>query len=92
VDEGRWLHGDTIGYTRTTNDREIDLAPVSVPVAKGTVATVPMESKWVDRGWKSETKTTTGKLGAGIVATKTVLDLDCAVWAVPAPMLALALP
>lgn len=90
IDEGRWLHGDTIGYTRTSNDREIDLAPVPVPDRSGTVDTVPLESKWVDRGWKSEARTITGKYGRGIVATKTVLDLEGAVWAVPAPLLALA--
>jgi len=91
VDEGRWLHGDTIGYARTTNDREVDLAPVPVPTPRGTATTVPLESKWVDRGWKSEARTITGKFGMGIVATKTVLDLSGSVWAVPAPMLALAL-
>jgi len=91
LDEGRWLHGDTIGYTRTGGDKEVDLAPVLVPSESDTASTVPIESKWVDRGWKSEARTITGKYGRGIVATKTILDLSGDVWAVPAPMLALAL-
>jgi predicted AAA+ superfamily ATPase len=91
VDEGRWLHGDTIGYFRTGNDNEIDLAPVPVPSAIGAADTVPLESKWVDRSWKSESRTIGATFDRGIVATKTVLDLDGAVWAVPAPMVALAL-
>jgi len=91
LDEGRWLHGDTIGYTRTGGDKEVDLAPVAVPSECDTASTVPIESKWVDRGWKSEARTITGKYGRGIVATKTILDLSGDVWAVPAPMLALAL-
>jgi predicted AAA+ superfamily ATPase len=89
--EGRWLHGDTIGYARTSTQREVDLAPVGVSSSQGPVLTVPIESKWVDRGWKSEARTITGKFGRGIVATKTVLDLEGPVWAVPAPVLALAL-
>lgn len=91
LEEGRWLHGDTIGYVRTSNDKEIDMAPVPVPTAAGPTETVPLESKWVDRGWKSEARTITGKYGRGIVATKTILDLTGDVWAVPAPLLALVL-
>lgn len=91
LDEGRWLHGDTIGYTRTGGDREIDLAPVTVPSPDGATSTTPIECKWVDRGWKGEARTITGRFGYGIVATKTLLDLDGPVWAVPAPLLAAAL-
>lgn len=91
MDEGRWLHGDTVGFYRTESDKEIDLAPVPIPAAAGSAETVPLESKWVDRGWKSETRSLGGKYGRGIVATKTALDLGGPVWAVPAPMLALAL-
>jgi hypothetical protein len=78
-------------HARTNNDREVDLAPVAVPADGGAAFTVPIESNWVDCGWKSEARTITGKYGCGIIATKTVLDLSGEVWAVPAPMLALAL-
>lgn len=89
--EGRWLAGDTIGYARTSNDREIDLAPVSLPSAAGTVMSVPIESKWVSRGWKSEARVIMGKYQRGILATKSILDTSGEVWAVPAPLLALTL-
>ena len=91
LEEGRWVSGDTIGYARTLNDREIDLAPISVPSAAGPVTTVPVESKWVDHGWKSEALTINGKFGRGILATKSVLDVTGRVWAVPAPLVALLL-
>ncbi|MFI5931678.1 AAA family ATPase [Actinoplanes sp. NPDC051494] len=91
LDEGRWVSGDTIGYTRTTSDKEIDFAPVSIPSAEGASSTVPLESKWVDQGWRGEARTIDGKYGSGILATKTILDTSHRVWAVPAPLLSLLL-
>lgn len=91
IEEGRWVSGDTIGYARTLADREIDLAPVSIPSAAGPIPTTPVESKWVDHGWKGEAKTIEGKYGRGILATKSVLDVSGDVWAVPAPLVALML-
>ncbi len=89
LDEGRWISGDTIGYVRTATENEIDLAPVPLPSAAGRVTTVPIESKWVDQGWRSEARTIDGKFGRGILATKTILDTSNRVWAVPAPLLSL---
>lgn len=91
LEEGRWVSGDTIGYVRTASDREIDLGPITVPSAAGPAKTVPIESKWVDHGWKGEAKTIDGKFGRGILATKSVLDVTGDVWAVPAPLVALLL-
>lgn len=91
LEEGRWVSGDTIGYVRTTSDREIDLSPTTVPSAAGPVTSVPIESKWVDHAWKNEAKTIDGKFHHGILATKSVLDLTGQVWAVPAPLVALLL-
>lgn len=91
LEEGRWVSGDTVGFARTLTDREVDLAPVTIPSAAGPVITTPIESKWVDRGWKSEAKTVAGKYGRGILATKSVLDVSGDVWAVPAPLVALLL-
>lgn len=88
---GRWLASDTIGYTRTKSGGEIDLLPVVVPSAGGTQTTVPMESKWVDTGWRAEARAIEAKYGAGIVATQSILDLDHPSWAVPAPLVALLL-
>ena len=69
--------------------RDLDLGPVTVPSTNGPVATVPLESKWVEQGWKSEARTIDAKFGRGILATKSALDTTGNVWAVPAPLLAL---
>ena len=89
LEEGRWASGDTIGYVRTASDNEVDLGPVTVPSSAGSGLTVPVESKWVDQGWKSEARTIDGKFGRGILATKSILDLTGNIWAVPAPLVAL---
>jgi len=91
LDEGRWPADDTIGYARTASGGEVDLAPVRVPTTSGSAWTTPIESKWVDTQWQGEARTLNGRYGCGILATKSVLDLDGPVWAVPAPLLALLL-
>ena len=91
LEEGRWVTGDTIGYVRTSGEHEVDLGPVTVPSADGPVATVPLETKWVEAGWKSEARTIDAKFGHGILATKSILDTTGTIWAVPAPLLALLL-
>jgi hypothetical protein len=91
LEEGRWLSADTRGYSRTKSGNEIDLAPVSVPTSAGVDATVPLECKWVDQGWRSAARTIDGKYGRGILATKSILDTSANIWAVPAPLIALLL-
>lgn len=88
LDEGRWIADDTIGYLRTDSGNEIDLSPVRVPTADGANATVPVESKWVDTGWRGEARVIEARFGRGIVATKSILDLNHPSWAVPAPIVA----
>jgi hypothetical protein len=61
------------------------------PVYERPVPTVPLESKWVEQGWKCEARTIDAKFGRGILATKSVLDTTGGSWAVPAPLLALLL-
>ncbi|MCL2090008.1 MAG: AAA family ATPase [Micrococcales bacterium] len=90
LDEGRWAVDDTIGYTRTES-AEVDLAPVRVPTTSGSATTTPLESKWIDTGWQRDARVLQGKYGGGVLATKSVLDLTRAVWAVPAPLVALLL-
>jgi hypothetical protein len=88
---GRWVAGDTIGYARTSSGSEIDFGPVSVPTPAGVSRTTPLESKWVDAGWRSEARTLENEYHAGILATKSELDLRHPTWAVPAPLVALLL-
>ncbi|MCK9876533.1 AAA family ATPase [Frankia sp. Ag45/Mut15] len=87
-DEGRWIADDTIGYSRTGSGAEIDLGPVRVPSPAGPMMTTPIESKWIDSGWRSEARRIEGKYGRGILATKSILELDGPVRAIPAPMVA----
>lgn len=91
LQEGRLVHGDTTGYLRTQSSQEVDLCPVQVPTASGPRSTVPIESKWVSRNWRSEAKVMENKYHAGIVATRNILDLEHETWAIPAPLVALLL-
>ncbi len=91
LDEGRWVSADTIGYLRTGSGNEVDLCPVRVPSEAGARWTVPLESKWVDTGWRGTSKVIEARFSRGIVATKSILDLDHPAWAVPVPLVALLL-
>jgi len=53
--------------------------------------TTPIESKWMTVGWRSEARTIEGKFARGIVATRTITDLQHPSRAVPAPAVALLL-
>jgi hypothetical protein len=53
--------------------------------------TTPVEAKWVTTGWRSEARTIEGKFVRGIVATRTIIDLQHPTWALPAPLVALLL-
>lgn len=90
-EEGRWVSGDTIGYARTLSGREVDFSPVAVRTSTGSFRTIPIESKWVGEGWRSESRVMAGKYASGIIATKSVLDCTDNVWAIPTPLLMLLL-
>lgn len=85
---GRWFSQDTIGYLRTQSGKEIDFAPVPLPSAAGQVASTPLESKWVAQGWRSEALVMENRLHRGVMATRTIVDTDHDVWALPAPVVA----
>ena len=91
LDEGRLVAGDTIGYVRTGGGNEVDFGPVPIPGNAGAELSVPLESKWVDDGWRGEAKVLDGKYGNGVMATKSVLDFEHNVWAIPAPLVCLLL-
>jgi predicted AAA+ superfamily ATPase len=75
----RFVAGETVMYERTKTGKEIDF------VGAGQV---PIESKYVERSWKSEARTVASSHGRGILATRNVLDTDGEVWAVPACVVA----
>ena len=91
LQEGRWVRGDTIGYSRTNSGGEVDLSPVPVPDQAGNAVTTPIEAKWVDASWRTSARTIEAKYGRGILATKSILDVAHPAWAVPAPLVALLL-
>ena len=88
LEEGRWVADDTIGYTRTSSGNEIDFSPVRVPTEDGSGLSTPIESKWVDDGWHREALVLEGRYGRGVIATKSILDLEHPSWAIPAPLVA----
>ena len=88
LEEGRWVADDTIGYSRTASGNEIDFSPVRVPTEGGSGLTTPIESKWVDDGWRREALVLEGRYGRGVMATKSILDLAHPSWAIPAPWVA----
>ena len=91
LEAGRWLGADTIGYARTQSGNEVDLAPIALPGLAGPAWSAPVECKWVDQGWRAEAKIIYGRYHGGILVTKSILDTDGPVWAVPAPLLTLLL-
>lgn len=88
---GRLLEGRAVGYARTGSGNEVDFAPLPVRSAGTDLRTVPVESKWVSTGWRSQALTMENRYGLGIMATKDVLDLGHRAWAVPAGAVALLL-
>lgn len=52
---------------------------------------MPIESKWVSRGWRREAQTLRNVYEQGVIATKDVTDVANSVWAVPARVLALVM-
>jgi len=70
---------------------EVDFAPIPAGGPSSPMMTTPIEAKWVTTGWRSEARTVEGKFTRGLVATRTITDLQHPSWAVPAPPVALLL-
>lgn len=87
----RLIEQRAVGYTRIGAGNEIDFAPVPVHVSGNERQSVPVEAKWVSQGWRRESLGMRRRYGAGVVATKNIVDIDDAVWAVPAPIVSLLL-
>lgn len=75
---------DHVLYHRTPTNQEIDFVGGDQPLT-------PVESKYVDGHWRRAAQSMRAAFGHGVIATRSVLDLDGDVWAVPAPLLALVL-
>lgn len=91
TESDRWTANDSIGYLRAGNRTEVDFAPIPARGPSGPMMTTPIEAKWVTAGWRSDARTIEGKFARGIVATRTITDLEHLSWAMPAPVVALLL-
>ncbi|MCX5955007.1 MAG: hypothetical protein NTW51_01030 [Cyanobacteria bacterium] len=67
---------------------EIDFSPVRVPTEAGSGLTMPIESKWVDHGWRRDALVLEGRYGRGVMATKSIVDLEHPSWAIQTPLVA----
>ncbi len=61
---------------------------MAIPDQGCAAFTTPIESKWVDDGWRQAALVLEGRYERGVMATKSILDLDHRCWAVPAPLVA----
>lgn len=81
---GAFIRGLRVQYVRTSTGAEIDFAGPDLP-------DLCVEGKYVDRNWKREAQTAAATFGAGLLGTRRALDMTAAIWAVPAPFIALVL-
>jgi len=64
------------------------LEVVKQQLGHGSGLTTPIESKWVEHGWRRQAFVLEGLYGHGVMATKSILDLEHPSWAIPAPLVA----
>ncbi|HEY7831855.1 MAG TPA: AAA family ATPase [Solirubrobacteraceae bacterium] len=77
---GSYAHFSDVMYQKTSG-KEVDFCG---PRFGG----LGFEGKYIDAGWKREALTIRAALGAGVLATRGLLDTSGEVWAVPAPFIA----
>jgi predicted AAA+ superfamily ATPase len=76
---GSFLATDGVLYERTPTGNEIDFV--------GPDLEIPIESKYVDTGWKREAQTVRAAYGKGVLATRSIYDTTENVWAVPTALI-----
>ncbi len=77
---GTYAHFSDVMYQKTSG-KEVDFCGPRL-------GKLGFEGKYVDSGWKREALTVRAALGAGVLATRGLLDTSGDVWAVPAPLIA----
>jgi hypothetical protein len=77
---GSYAHFSDVMYQKTAN-KEVDFCGPRL-------GWLGFEGKYVDSGWKREALTVRAAFGAGVLATRGLLDTSGDVWAVPAPFIA----
>jgi len=77
---GTYAHFSDVMYQKTAS-KEVDFCGPSF-------GKLGFEGKYVDSGWKQEALSVRAAFGAGVLATRGLLDTSGDVWAVPAPFIA----
>ncbi|HKH79113.1 MAG TPA: hypothetical protein VJ996_03780, partial [Solirubrobacteraceae bacterium] len=77
---GTYAHFSDVMYQKTSG-KEVDFCGPRL-------GKLGFEGKYVDSGWKREALTVRAAFGAGVLATRGLLDTSGDVWAVPAPFIA----
>ncbi len=80
---GGYAHFSDVMYQRTSS-KEVDFCGPAF-------GSFGFEGKYVDSGWRRESLTLRAAFGAGVLATRGLLDTTGDVWAVPAPFVSWAL-
>ncbi len=77
---GTYAHFSDVMYQKTAT-KEVDFCGPGL-------GELGFEGKYVDSGWRREALTVRSAFGAGVLATRGLLDTSGDVWAVPAPFIA----
>jgi len=77
---GSYEHFSDVMYQKTAG-KEVDFCGPRL-------GQLGFEGKYVDSGWRQEALTVRSAFGAGVLATRGLLDTSGDVWAVPAPFIA----
>lgn len=77
---GSYAHFSDVMYQKTSG-KEVDFCGPRL-------GKLGFEGKYVDSGWKQEALTVRAAFGAGVLATRGLLDTSGDVWAIPAPLIA----
>jgi predicted AAA+ superfamily ATPase len=77
---GSYAHFSDVMYQKTAS-KEVDFCGPRL-------GRLGFEGKYVDSGWRREARTVRAAFGAGVLATRGLLDTSGDVWAVPAPFIA----
>lgn len=72
---GRLLDASAVMHHRTKQGTEVDFV--------GSLLGVAFESKYVDKKWKGEARTIAARYQQGVLATRSILDTEGDVWAMP---------
>jgi hypothetical protein len=84
VHPGTYPRFESVLFHRSATGSEVDFVSPHPP-------TVPLESKYTDGPWRREAQTMRAEFGSGVMATRSLLEFDRHIWAVPAAMVALLL-